>query len=81
MLELKVISPEKILFSGEVENVTVPGENGEFEILSNHAPIISTLKLGIVSYTTIDKEKKTVNILGGFAEVQKNKVNICVETP
>ena len=81
MLELKVISPEKILFSGEVENVTVPGENGEFEILSNHAPIISTLKLGIVSYTTTDKEKKTVNILGGFAEVQKNKVNICVETP
>ena len=44
MLKLKIISPEKILFNGEVESVTVPGTLGEFEILTSHAPIISSLE-------------------------------------
>ncbi len=48
MLVLRIVSPEKILFTGEVENVLVPGEVGEFEILINHAPIISTLVEGRV---------------------------------
>jgi F-type H+-transporting ATPase subunit epsilon len=51
---------------------------GQFEILSNHAPIISTLQKGIVEY--INKEGKTsLEILGGFVEVQKNQVSLCVE--
>lgn len=78
MLSLKVISPEKVLFTGEVENVLVPGEVGEFEILTNHAPIISTLTDGRVIYT-VNGEKKTLQILGGFVEVQKNEVILCVE--
>ncbi|WP_077195674.1 ATP synthase F1 subunit epsilon [Prevotella ihumii] len=78
MLSLKVISPEKVLFTGEVENVLVPGEVGEFEILTNHAPIISTLTDGRVVYT-VNGEKKTLQILGGFVEVQKNEVILCVE--
>ena len=48
MLVLTIVSPEKILFKGVVENVLVPGEVGEFEILKNHAPIISTLEEGRV---------------------------------
>lgn len=60
MLVLTIVSPEKILFKGEVENVLVPGELGEFEILKNHAPIISTLVEGRVVYT-IDSEKKDDN--------------------
>lgn len=78
MLSLKVISPEKVLFTGEVENVLVPGEVGEFEILTDHAPIISTLTDGRVVYT-VNGEKKTLQILGGFVEVQKNEVILCVE--
>ena len=78
MLVLKIISPEKILFQGKVENVLVPGEMGEFEILNNHAPIISTLVEGRVVYT-INDEKKTIMVKGGFVEVKRNEVNLCVE--
>ncbi len=74
MLKLKIVSPEKIEFSGEVEQVVVPGTQGQFEILSNHAPIISTLQKGNVVY-----DGKELPILGGFVEVQKNVVSICVE--
>ena len=78
MLVLTIVSPEKILFKGEVENVLVPGELGEFEILKNHAPIISTLVEGRVVYT-IDSEKKTIMVRGGFVEVKRNEVRLCVE--
>ena len=78
MLVLTIVSPEKILFKGEVENVLVPGELGEFEILINHAPIISTLVEGRVVYT-INSEKKTIMVKGGFVEVKKNVVSLCVE--
>jgi ATP synthase, delta/epsilon subunit, beta-sandwich domain protein len=78
MLFLTIISPERILFKGEVENVLVPGEMGEFEILTNHAPIISTLLEGRVIYT-IGSEKKLITITAGFVEVKRNEVNLCVE--
>ena len=78
MLFLTIISPERILFKGEVENVLVPGEMGEFEILTNHAPIISTLLEGRVIYT-IGSEKKLITITGGFVEVKRNEVNLCGE--
>ena len=78
MLRLRIVSPEKIIFTGEVDSVLVPGELGEFEILNNHAPIISTLSEGRVVYK-IGKESKLCHVLGGFVEVQKNEVSICVE--
>ena len=74
MLQLKIVSPEKIEFTGEVERVLVPGLQGQFEILNNHAPIISILQKGTVEY---DHEK--LPILGGFVEVQKNVVSLCIE--
>ena len=74
MLNLKIVSPEKVEFTGQVESVKVPGTTGNFEILNNHAPIISTLQKGIVEY-----DGKQLEILGGFVEVQKNEVSICVE--
>ncbi|PTL32593.1 ATP synthase F1 subunit epsilon [Prevotella sp. oral taxon 376] len=78
MLNLKIISPEKILFSGEVESVLVPGTVGEFEILKDHAPIISTLEKGRVVYTTANG-KRQLNIQGGFVEVKRNEISLCVE--
>ena len=74
MLNLKIVSPEKIEFSGEVERVKVPGTQGQFEILNGHAPIISTLQKGVVEY-----DGQQLEILGGFVEVQKNEVSLCVE--
>ena len=54
MLQLKIVSPEKIEFDGAVESVFVPGTMGQFEILNDHAPIISTLQKGTVEYTVAD---------------------------
>ncbi len=78
MLQLKIVSPENIEFDGEVESVLVPGTMGQFEILNDHAPIISTLQKGIVEYGT-KEGKVSLNILGGFVEVKKNEVSLCVE--
>ena len=78
MLQLRIVSPEKVEYNGAVESVLVPGTAGQFEILNDHAPIISTLQKGVVEYET--KEGKiSLNILGGFVEVQKNVVSLCVE--
>lgn len=74
MLQLKIVSPEKVEFTGEVERVVVPGIQGQFEILNNHAPIISVLQKGVVTY-----DKEELPILGGFVEVQKNEVSLCIE--
>ncbi len=79
MLKLKIVSPEKIEFEGEVNSVLVPGTMGQFEILVNHAPIISSLDKGKVVYALPDGEKKSLSITGGFVEVQKNVVSLCVE--
>ena len=74
MLQLKIVSPARIEFTGEVESVKVPGTSGNFEILSGHAPIISTLTKGVVEYAGNE-----LSILGGVVEVQKNQVSLCVE--
>ena len=78
MLKLKIISPEKVVFTGDVKSVSVPGAAGSFEILTDHAPIISSLNAGRVEYTTQDGLKK-LDIQDGFVEVQKNVVSLCVE--
>ena len=78
MLQLRIVSPEKVEYDGAVESVLVPGTMGQFEILNDHAPIISTLQKGAVEYATKDG-KTSLDILGGFVEVQKNVVSLCVE--
>lgn len=77
-LKLRIVSPEKIVFVGDVDCVTVPGSSGEFQVLPNHAPIISSLNSGRVVYDCADGRKE-LNISGGFAEVHNNGVNLCVE--
>lgn len=77
-LKLKIISPEKVEYGGEVTSVLVPGTKGSFEILTDHAPIISSLQPGVVEYVTAEG-RQTLKISGGFVEVQKNMVNLCVE--
>ena len=79
MLKLRIVSPEKIEFDGEVESVLVPGTVGQFEIFQSHAPIISSLEKGTVVYTFPTGEKSRLDIAGGFVEVQKDVVSLCVE--
>ena len=78
MLTLKIVSPERVVLTGEVDSVLVPGAMGSFEILTGHAPIISTLEEGKVVYG-IKGAKTELHIVGGFVEVQKNVVNLCIE--
>ena len=78
MLTLRIVSPERVVFTGEVDSVLVPGTVGQFEILNDHAPIISTLVEGKVVYS-VKGTKKEFRIVGGFVEVKKNEVSLCVE--
>lgn len=77
-MNLEIISPEKIIYKGEADSVTLPGAVGLFTILNHHAPIISVLKKGALTYKIGDNEK-TMEINSGFAEVKKNIVSVCVE--
>lgn len=78
MLTLKIISPERIVYQGMVESVTVPGTQGSFQILNDHAPIISSLEKGVVEYAT-KEGRESLAVTGGFVEVKKNEVCVCVE--
>ena len=76
-LQVNIVSPETTLFSGSCERISVPGELGTFEVLVNHAPIISTLTSGtIVCHGTTPF---TLAVKGGFVEVARNEVSVCVE--
>lgn len=72
-MHLEILTPEKKVFEGEVAVVTFPGVNGSFQVLDNHAPLISLLNEGVVEYKGREASAK-VNILGGVVEVLKNKV-------
>ncbi|MCI6702325.1 MAG: F0F1 ATP synthase subunit epsilon [Prevotellaceae bacterium] len=77
-LQLKIVSPVKVEFEGEIESVLVPGTMGSFLILKDHAPIISSLEKGKVEYV-VKGVANQLMIDGGFVEVQKNVVRMCVE--
>lgn len=78
LLHLEIYSPEEEIFSGEVEHVTLPGTMGSFTILPLHAPIISSLQAGTLSYVTKEGEEHTAEVKGGFVEMNGNKVSVCV---
>jgi F-type H+-transporting ATPase subunit epsilon len=63
-----LVSPEKLLFSGEVDQVDVPGSEGDFGVLADHAPTVSALRPGIMTVFVNGQQQKMV-VLGGFAEV------------
>ena len=77
-LKLKIVSPEKVVYEGEVDSVLVPGTKGPFEILNDHAAIVSTLEKGVVEIGT-SQGKQQIPISNGFVEVHKNYVSICAE--
>jgi len=78
MMTLDIISPEKILYRGPAELVTLPGLQGSFTILQRHAPIISGLDKGKLLYRNAGKEL-AFNVEGGFVEAKNDMVTICIE--
>ncbi|MFP5078734.1 ATP synthase F1 subunit epsilon [Pedobacter sp. JCM 36344] len=77
-MTLEILTPDKKVFEGEVTSVTVPGTMGSFQILRDHAPIISTLEDGPVIIKTKESEETFV-IKGGVVEVLKNKIIVLAE--
>ena len=77
---LEIIAPDQELYSGEVDLVQVPGSKGSFEILKNHAPIISTLQMGQIKI--IDQKGSTTyfDVDGGVIEAKNNKIIVLAET-
>jgi F-type H+-transporting ATPase subunit epsilon len=78
-MELVVLSPEKEIFNGKVSSVTVPGETGQFQILTGHAPIISALSEGNVKIVKEDGKIINCSIGSGFIEVIDNELAILVQ--
>lgn len=78
-LILEIVTPEKMAFNGKVEEVTIPGTEGEFGVLRGHASLLSSIETGELSYTREGK-KTYYAVSTGYAEVTSGKVTILVET-
>ncbi|PRY55077.1 ATP synthase F1 subcomplex epsilon subunit [Arcticibacter pallidicorallinus] len=77
-MTLEILTPDKAVFQGEVTSVTVPGVLGSFEVLNNHAPIISILDDGKVIIRN-GKAEESIQIKGGVVEVLNNKITVLAE--
>ncbi|HPK09216.1 MAG TPA: ATP synthase F1 subunit epsilon [Saprospiraceae bacterium] len=78
-MNLIVLTPGKEIFNGDITSVKVPGINGQFEILNNHANIVSALGEGQVRIIESNGVQKTFGIQKGFVEVLKNEVSLLVQ--
>lgn len=79
MLKLEIVTPEKKVLDAEVDTVTIPTASGEAGILTNHAPLVSALKPGILSYTEKGSVQKLV-VTGGFVELNNNNVSVLTDS-
>ena len=77
MITLKIISPQREVLSAEVSLVELPGAQGRFEVLQDHAPLISSLDSGVIRYVA-DGKSETVECPEGFVEVRNNVVTVCI---
>ena len=78
--ELTIISAESKVFEGEVENVLVPGMVGDFLVLSNHAPCISSIRPGFLEFSEGTSDKQRYFVSGGIIEVINNMVSVLVDS-
>jgi F-type H+-transporting ATPase subunit epsilon len=78
-IHLEVVTPTGPIIADEVDIVTAPGFGGEFGVLANHAPFLSTIKTGSLNFKK-DKQTRYLMVSGGFAEVSNNKITFLVES-
>jgi len=76
---LEIVTPEKKMFSGEVDLIQLPGISGSFVILKNHAPIISTLDRGVIRIKTTDGQEELFDVDGGVVECKKNIITVLAD--
>ncbi len=79
-LHFELVSPSRLLFSGEVASVTLPGTEGDMGILPGHAPVLSTLRPGVITVTRDAGEELRIFVRGGFAEVNPSGLTVLAET-
>jgi len=79
MMYLEIITPEKLLFAGEIKLIKLPGISGSFEIMTNHAPIISILTPGKIKVRETNDIVSYFEINGGLVEASNNKVKVLVD--
>ncbi|MGY4628689.1 F0F1 ATP synthase subunit epsilon [Bradyrhizobium sp. USDA 4486] len=73
-----LVSPEKLAFSGEVDQVDIPGVEGDFGVLAGHAPVVAAVRPGILTITTAGRHEKVI-VLGGLAEVSENGLTVLAD--
>ena len=78
-MNLEIVTPNKKVYSGEVRLIKLPGSKGSFEILQNHAPIISTLDPGTIKIITSDEQEITFDVVGGVVESADNKIIVLAD--
>jgi F-type H+-transporting ATPase subunit epsilon len=79
-MRIEIITPEKKVFEGDIKSVRVPGKKGSFQVLKDHAPIISTLEKGLVIMVDLNDNEKIYEIEGGVIEVKTNKIILLADS-
>jgi F-type H+-transporting ATPase subunit epsilon len=76
--QFDLVSPEKLVFSGEVEQVDIPGTEGDFGVLAGHSPVVATIRPGIMTVTADGRQTRVV-VLGGLAEVSAKGLTVLAD--
>jgi F-type H+-transporting ATPase subunit epsilon len=79
-MKIEIITPDRKVYEGDIKSIRVPGKKGSFQVLKDHAPIISTLDNGIVIMVDLDNNEKRYEIDGGVIEVKMNKIILLAES-
>jgi F-type H+-transporting ATPase subunit epsilon len=74
-----LVSPEKLAFSGEVDQVDIPGVEGDFGVLAGHAPVVAAIRPGILTVTTRGGTREKIIVLGGLAEVSEKGLTVLAD--
>lgn len=76
----ELVSPDKLMFSGQAESVLVPGSEGDFVVLKDHAPVMASLRPGVVSFEDAQGKQTRIFVRGGFADVSAAGLILLAET-
>lgn len=78
--QFELVSPERLLVSEKVESVVIPGTEGEMTVMANHAPVMTTIKPGVVTVNPVSGEKERYVVFGGFADILPTGCTLLAES-
>jgi F-type H+-transporting ATPase subunit epsilon len=78
-MKLELVTPEGVIYDGEIKTVTLPGSEGEFGVLKDHAGTVTTLKAGVIEIEKVDGSKELVAVDWGTVKVEESKVTILAD--